>query len=225
MAANKYLSLAGLTKYDAKLKELITTKFNEAKAGKVTLQVVESLASVTSPQADVIYLVPNSGSGTNAKDEYLYVNGGWELIGTTEVDLSGYATNEAVADLLAAVVENVQYDTTNKKLTKTIGGTTSDIVTAADIVADGGAIKKVGSATAGNFASLKADGSLEDSGKKATDFDAAGAATTAESNAKAYADGLAGNYATAAQGTKADTALQPADFEEITETEINALFP
>lgn len=33
----------------------------------------------------------------------------------------------------------------------------------------------------------------------------------AESRAKAYADGLAGNYATAAQGAKADTAMQPAD--------------
>lgn len=31
-------------------------------------------------------------------------------------------------------------------------------------------------------------------------------------------------YATAAQGTKADTALQPADLEEITEEEINTLF-
>lgn len=38
--------------------------------------------------------------------------------------------------------------------------------------------------------------------------DAQGYANTAEANAKAYADGLAGNYATAAQGAKADTALQ-----------------
>ena len=30
----------------------------------------------------------------------------------------------------------------------------------------------------------------------------------AETRAKAYADGLAGNYATAAQGAKADTAVQ-----------------
>ena len=33
----------------------------------------------------------------------------------------------------------------------------------------------------------------------------------AETNAKAYADGLASNYATAAQGAKADTALQASD--------------
>lgn len=35
--------------------------------------------------------------------------------------------------------------------------------------------------------------------------------TGAEDRAKAYADGLAVNYATAAQGAKADTAMQPAD--------------
>lgn len=42
-------------------------------------------------------------------------------------------------------------------------------------------------------------------------YDAAGAATQAETNAKSYADSLASNYATAAQGAKADTALQKAD--------------
>lgn len=53
-------------------------------------------------------------------------------------------------------------------------------------------------------------------------YDAKGAAATAESNAKSYAksyaDGLAGNYATAAQGAKADSALQ-----EITTTANNGL--
>ena len=39
-------------------------------------------------------------------------------------------------------------------------------------------------------------------------YDAKGAAATAETNAKAYADGLAGNYATKDQGATADSALQ-----------------
>lgn len=39
--------------------------------------------------------------------------------------------------------------------------------------------------------------------------DAQGYANTAEQNAKDYADGLAGNYATAEQGALADTAVQP----------------
>ncbi len=46
--------------------------------------------------------------------------------------------------------------------------------------------------------------------KLAEAYDAKGAAAAAETAAKAYADGLATNYATAAQGAKADTALQAA---------------
>ena len=45
--------------------------------------------------------------------------------------------------------------------------------------------------------------------------DATTKANTAEQNAKDYADGLATNYATAEQGTKADTALQEADVTEL----------
>ena len=52
----------------------------------------------------------------------------------------------------------------------------------------------------------------------ANTYDAKGAAATAEANAIAHADGLAGNYATAAQGAKADSALQ-----EITTTANNGL--
>lgn len=53
-----------------------------------------------------------------------------------------------------------------------------------------------------------------------TAYDASGAASTAETNAKNYADSLASNYATAAQGALADTALQPND--NITELTNNA---
>lgn len=42
-------------------------------------------------------------------------------------------------------------------------------------------------------------------------WDAKGAAATAQQNAEAYADSLASNYATAAQGEKADSALQSSD--------------
>lgn len=38
----------------------------------------------------VIYLMANSGTSPNAYDEYIYVNGAFEKIGTTDVDLSGY---------------------------------------------------------------------------------------------------------------------------------------
>lgn len=44
-----------------------------------------------------------------------------------------------------------------------------------------------------------------------SDYDASGSASTAETNAKNYADSLAPNYATSAQGSLADSALQPSD--------------
>lgn len=53
-----------------------------------------------------------------------------------------------------------------------------------------GKADKVASATNGNFAGLDSNGNLTDSGSKASDFDAAGAASTAEQNAKDYADTL-----------------------------------
>lgn len=55
--------------------------------------------------------------------------------------------------------------------------------------------------------------------KTKTAYEAADATTL--QSAKDYADGLAGNYATAAQGAKADTALQPAAINDM-ETKTNA---
>lgn len=52
---------------------------------------------------------------------------------TSHQDISGKADK-------TATVSTVAYDTTNKKLTKTINGTSSDVVTAATIVTDGGGI-------------------------------------------------------------------------------------
>ena len=45
-----------------------------------------------------IYLISNSGSGTNNYDEYIWVNNAWEKLGTLAVDLSGYVqTTDLVA--------------------------------------------------------------------------------------------------------------------------------
>ena len=50
-----------------------------------------------------IYLVSNGGSGTNGYDEYIWLSSAsrFEKIGTTEVDLSGYATTSALTTGLA----------------------------------------------------------------------------------------------------------------------------
>ena len=63
---------------------------NDAIAGitGVEFDVVQTLPATGSP--GVIYLLSNSGSGTNAYDEYIYVNNTFEKIGTTDVDLTNY---------------------------------------------------------------------------------------------------------------------------------------
>lgn len=61
---------------------------------------------------------------------------------------------------------------------------------------------------------VETDGKLTSvsvSGDFSQTYDAAGSASSALASAQSYADGLAVNYATAAQGTKADSALQAAD--------------
>lgn len=58
-------------------------------------------------EGGVIYLVPNNGSGNNIKDEYLYADGKWEKIGTTEIDLSGYVQKANMAALTNAEITTI----------------------------------------------------------------------------------------------------------------------
>ena len=58
-------------------------------------QVVSTLPQTG--DSKYIYLVPSSNPKTqNVKDEYIWVNNAWEQIGSTQVDLTGYATESWV---------------------------------------------------------------------------------------------------------------------------------
>ena len=90
----------------------VSTAIQTAIAGLtgVSFSIVQTL-----PQSNIststIYLVANSGTGTNSYDEYIYVNNSgtyqWEMLGTTAVDLSGYfnstnlpaLTNQEIASI------------------------------------------------------------------------------------------------------------------------------
>lgn len=64
---------------------------NAAVSGALTREVVDALPEISDASATVIYLVPaEKADDKNVKDEYMLINGKWELIGTTKVDLSGY---------------------------------------------------------------------------------------------------------------------------------------
>lgn len=85
----------------------IVKKYIDDAVGSITgidFQVVTTLP--TTGVKGTIYLVSNSGSGTNAYDEYIYVSDSWEKIGTTDIDLSGYMLK---TDMVA--ITNAEIDT------------------------------------------------------------------------------------------------------------------
>lgn len=64
----------------------------------ISLEKVDALPETG--KQNTIYLVPSaSQTAQNAFDEYLYVNGKWEPIGTTTVDLTGYLKEEQIVPI------------------------------------------------------------------------------------------------------------------------------
>lgn len=76
----------------------VTTAVANGIAGITGIEysIVSSLPA--SGQKGVIYLVANSGSGTNSYDEYIWLTNKFEKIGTTDVDLSGYLQTSDAMD-------------------------------------------------------------------------------------------------------------------------------
>lgn len=96
-------------------KYVTTPKLEEALAKIKTLkkEVVQSLPATG--QDDVIYLVKDSkGKANNVYLEYLWINGAFELIGSTEVDLSGYAKASELDEKLAKSQITDKYDLNDK---------------------------------------------------------------------------------------------------------------
>ena len=65
-----------------------------------------------SGQSNILYLVANSSAASgDGYDEYLYINGAWERVGSTDIDLSGYVqaadmhaiTNTEISDIINQV--------------------------------------------------------------------------------------------------------------------------
>ena len=73
-------------------------------------EIVSVLPATGEP--NILYLVAKSTTASgNVYDEYLYINGAWELIGSTDIDLSGYVqasemhaiTNTEITDIVNQV--------------------------------------------------------------------------------------------------------------------------
>ena len=109
--ANKATTLAGYGISDAYTKGDTDSKIAEAIAAAPHLkrQIVQDLPEVGSADANTIYMVPQGGStsdpGTAAShyNEYMLINGAFELIGSSQVDLNGYATETFVTNAINAL--------------------------------------------------------------------------------------------------------------------------
>ena len=62
----------------------------------VSITIVDKLPSTG--ETNVIYFVSKTGSTNDVYDEWVYINNSWEHIGSTEVDLSGYALKTEIPE-------------------------------------------------------------------------------------------------------------------------------
>ena len=72
-----------------------------ANAGHLKRVVVEQLPDVSIAQANTIYMIKKAGGGIaswgkNIYEEYMVINGEWELLGNSQVDLTDYAKTDYV---------------------------------------------------------------------------------------------------------------------------------
>ena len=211
--ANKATTLAGYGISDAYTKaqadSAITTAV--ANAGHLKREIVEALPAVSAADAHTIYMVGSgAGSETSNYKEYMLVNGKFELIGDSKVDLTNYATKTEVSTAKSEAISTAADDATSKA---NAAKTAAIEAAATDATTKANKAKEDAVATAATDATDKADKAKTDAIAAAAK-DATAKADKALTDAKTYANGLGKNYATAAQGAKADTALQAADIAE-----------
>lgn len=171
--ADKSTTLSGYGITDAYTKtqtdSAITTAV--ANADHLKREIVSALPEVEEADEHTIYMVgTGDGSEQSAYIEYMLINGGFERIGTSDVDLTNYALKTYVDTAKSEAISTAGTNADSKISTK---------------------VGNIGSGTVKDYVDT--------------------AKSQAQSAAEDYADSLADNYATAAQGTKADTALQKAN--------------
>lgn len=97
----------------------------------ISFEVVDVLPQTG--EANKIYLVPSTeGQPQNGYDEYIYVNESWEKIGSTDIDLSQYATIEYVNQQISTAVTGLA---TEEFVTSSINSATQDMATNASVSA------------------------------------------------------------------------------------------
>ncbi len=91
---------------------------------RVRIERVQTLPQTG--DSNIIYLVPKQGGAPDIHDEYVWVNGGWEKIGDTQVDLSNYYNKSETDQRINAVPRATVSDGEETTVTPTTSGNTTD---------------------------------------------------------------------------------------------------
>lgn len=104
-----YLDYTGLSYYDNKVKVWVTDRIKNLTG--FTAKAVDALPETG--EDNIIYLVKNDESTEtqNVYDEYLWINGAFEKLKSTDkIDLSDYYTKSQADTLLAAKQDKLVFD-------------------------------------------------------------------------------------------------------------------
>lgn len=202
--ADKATTLAGYGITDAYTKTEADTAISTAVANASHLkrEIVDVLPEIEVANANTVYMVPKiNGAGDQQYDEYMLINGAFEKIGDSAVDLTNYATKTEVGTAKSEAIAAAATDATTKadKALEDAKDYTDEKDTAMDTrmkaveQASTKAVKEVKSGTAnGTIAVDGTDVAVTGLGSAAyvatTAFDASGSAAAAEKNAKDYVD-------------------------------------
>lgn len=167
-AGKEFLDQTGLTSVWSRIKYLVTNIVGQSLTNYATKSELDSEASqraavgtaLTNHMADTTsHITAAERSSWNAKTSNVGTITGITMNGASKgtsgvVDLGTVIT--AHQDISgksdkSATVSTVTYDTTNKKITKTINGSTTDVVTASTIVTDGGGLKSITASSGTNI--------------------------------------------------------------------------
>lgn len=214
--ANKATTLAGYGITDAYTRGEADTAIATAvnAAGHLKRSIVDALPAVGEADEHTIYMVPKKvgaagNESGNSYLEYMLVNGKFEQVGDSTVDLTDYAKSaDVTANIATAKSEAIaaaRTETTNQIADLDVEDTAVDgkYVSAVSEVDGKVVVSRAALPAAATLVTGTANGTVKFNG---TDVAVKGLGSAAFTPAS--------NYATAAQGAKADSALQAADVIE-----------
>lgn len=120
-----------LVNYYTKSETYTKTEVNDliSQISSISFEVVDSLPPTG--EVNKIYLVPKTpGQSQDGYNEYIYVNSGWERIGSTDIDLSQYATIDYVTSSISTAVAELASE---EYVTNAVSTATADMATNASV--------------------------------------------------------------------------------------------